>query len=210
MFHSKIAQAALAATLGLGLAAGAQAGERHRDRDENAAALAAKTSAAQAIAAAEQQTGGRALKVNFENEKGKPAYEVRILSKGALSEVYVDPDTGKVTGTKDKSARRGRDDRAEFSEMASASSSLSAAIHAAEAKTGARALEARIRDIDGIVFYRVEVAKGDKGSKVTVDSAGKVVKISAAEEDEDRVGHHREHERGEHHEHHEHGDRDED
>ena len=172
MFHSKIAQAALAATVGLGLAAGAQAGERHRDRDENAAALAAKTSAAAAVAAAERQTGGRALKVDFETEKGKPAYEVRVLAKGALSEVYVDPDSGKVTGTKEKSARREREDRSEFSEMASASSSLAAAIRAAEAKTGARAVEARTRDVDGIVFYRVEVAKDEKGSQVTVEFSG--------------------------------------
>ncbi len=206
MNRSKTLQAALATVVGLGIAAGAQARDRHHDRDEATLALAAQTSVAAAVATAEQQTGGRAMKVEFEKENGKPAYEVRVLSKGALSLVYVDPDTGKVIGTKAKTGRGDRDDGDEMAEIAAAPTTLGAAIHAAKAKTGARAVEARVRDVEGIVFYRIEVAKGQTVNEVTVDSAGKVVRVSAAEEDEDRD---EDHHHG-HREHHEHEDHDED
>jgi uncharacterized membrane protein YkoI len=53
----------------------------------------------QAIATAEQQTGGRATRAKLENEKGKMLYEVKVAGKDKATEVQIDAQDGKVLAT---------------------------------------------------------------------------------------------------------------
>jgi uncharacterized membrane protein YkoI len=99
MRRSKIIPAAMAAVIVLGSTGAAFSAkaetETHRQQEINAV-LKAKTSLAQAIAAAEQDTGGKAVETGLENQDGVMAYEVKIAKGDTLQKVLVDLDSGKV------------------------------------------------------------------------------------------------------------------
>ncbi|MEQ8693971.1 MAG: PepSY domain-containing protein [Gammaproteobacteria bacterium] len=186
MLRSKIIPATMAAVIALGVTGGAFAASGGSDNtQEIAAALGAKTSITQAIAAAEQQTGGRALKIGLEMEKGSYLYEITTASKDKIAEVSVDPTSGKVVRTDDKGliARFfDSEDRGKLSELTASPTTLAAAIAAAEQHTGGKAIEASFDDEDGSVQFEIEVAKDGLVHKVQIDSAsGKVLKVAAAE-----------------------------
>ena len=112
MFRSKIIPAILAATLGLGSAAAvfaANGANQNHAQQEAIAIQNAKTSLVQAIAAAEQHTGGKAIESGIENQNGKIiAYEVKVVTGNTVQEVLVDLGTGqvmKVTAAKSEHAK---------------------------------------------------------------------------------------------------------
>jgi uncharacterized membrane protein YkoI len=189
MLRFRIVPAVIAAafTLAAGGAAFASP-EGHEGGREIAAMLAAKTSAAEAIATAEQQTGGRAMKIDIEKDNGAYLYEIKTMSQDKISEVFVDPDSGKVVRSDDKGlfARFFDDeDREEFAKVAAAPTTLAAAIATAEQHTGGKAIEARVDDDDDTVVFKIEVAKDNVVHKVMVDGAtGKVLRVKTAENGE--------------------------
>ncbi len=189
MFHFKVIPAALAAVVALGAtqAAFAKSGE-HENGKEIAAVLGAKTSAAQAIAAAEQKTGGRAMKIDVEKEKGAYLYEVKTVAKDKISEVFVDLTSGQVVRTDDEGLIDrifDRGDRDEFAKLAALPTTLAAAIATAEQHTSGKAIKAGFDDENGALLFKIEIAKDNTTQRVKIDSAtGKVVKVSAAEDGE--------------------------
>ena len=73
-----------------------------KDGENQAATLAtAKISLGQAITSAEQHTGGKAAKAEFEQTKAGWAYEVEIVNGGKTVDVRVNPDTGTVISAVD-------------------------------------------------------------------------------------------------------------
>lgn len=104
MFQSRIITASLAAAIALGGAGAAFAanGENRNEQrdDEQQEAVAvqnAKISLAQAISAAEQYTGGKAIDSGIENHDGKVlGYDVKVIKSGAVQQVLVDMGTGHV------------------------------------------------------------------------------------------------------------------
>jgi uncharacterized membrane protein YkoI len=102
MFLNKFAPYALATALLLGaVGAGtvALASERERDRDTAAeiqAVAAMRTTLPQAIAAAEQATGGRAIEAGVEHENGRLTLKVETQKGTERQEVTINPDTGAV------------------------------------------------------------------------------------------------------------------
>lgn len=99
MIRSRILPAAMAAILIVGAAGATYAGtDRHEmtDAQEAATILAAGTSLSQAIAIAEQRTGGTAIESALEQHGGIVAYEVRTAKDGTIQTVLVSPDSGKV------------------------------------------------------------------------------------------------------------------
>ena len=112
MLRSRIAAVALASTLGAGLAGVALAASDAKEASEQqeiAAVTSAKTSLSQAIAAAEQQTGGKAVSAAFEDRDGTKGYEVAIASGSKLQKVLVDPETGNVIKTLANDAKADED-----------------------------------------------------------------------------------------------------
>jgi uncharacterized membrane protein YkoI len=103
MRRSKIIPAAMAAVIILGsagVALSANAETETSRQQEISAVLKAKTSLAQAIAAAEQETGGKAVETGLENQHGVMAYEVKIAKGDTLQMVLVDLESGKVIKVK--------------------------------------------------------------------------------------------------------------
>ena len=96
--------AALAAgVIGIGVAATGATGyakEQQESATNEAAILAsAKITMAQAIAAAEQQAGGKAVGSGIEDQDGTVYFEVEVVKDNTRQKVLVDPQTGKVVKT---------------------------------------------------------------------------------------------------------------
>jgi len=191
MIRSKILPATMAAVFALGTAGAAFASSgEHGDGREIAAVLDAKISVAEAIAAAEQHSGGRAMKIDIDDENGAYLFEVKTVSKEKITEIFVDPASGKVVRSDDEGliARIfDREDQDELAKLAASPTTLAAAIATAEQHTGGKAIEARVDDDDdNAMSFKVEVAKDNAVHKVIVDGAtGKVVKVKTADHDED-------------------------
>ena len=98
MVRSNITLTTLVAVVTLAGASAAFAGERNEtdQQSELNAVTNAKTSLSQAIAAAEQETGGKAIGTGLENQDGVMAYEIEIAKGNTLQRVLVDSDSGKI------------------------------------------------------------------------------------------------------------------
>jgi uncharacterized membrane protein YkoI len=95
MRRSKIFPLVLAA--GMAIAGAALAGDTEiSPQKEIDAIFGAKISISQAIAAAEQATGGKAYSARIDNMNGVVAYEVKTAKTGVLEMVSVDINAGKV------------------------------------------------------------------------------------------------------------------
>lgn len=189
MFRSKIIPFAAAAAMACGLAATAYAESgSHENSKETAIVLGAKTSIAQAIAAAEQQSLGRALRIDVEKENGAYLYEVKTASADKISKVFIDPMSGRVVHVADEGllARLlDRDDKAEFDKLTTAPTTLAAAVAAAEQHVGGKAVEAGLDDDNGALFFKIAVARDNAIHHVRIDStSGKVTSASVDDDGE--------------------------
>ena len=102
MLRTKIVPIAVAAVIAVGSALGVayaannKHGGENEGAQERAALVNAKTSLAQAIATAEQQSGGKAIDAGLENEKGTMTFAVEVAKDNTVQKVLVDLQTGKV------------------------------------------------------------------------------------------------------------------
>lgn len=111
MLRRKLMTAALvgtlaAGTLGGSVAAYARNGGDSRT-DETSIVANAKITMAQAIAAAEQQVGGKAAGSEIEDQDGTVYFEVQVLKNGTRHKVLIDPQSGKVVKTVTAENERG-------------------------------------------------------------------------------------------------------
>jgi|SRR5512132_2028660 uncharacterized membrane protein YkoI len=183
MLRSKFIPATMAAVIALGAGADSAATGEHENAGEIAAALAAKVSPAQAIATAEQQTGGRAVKIDVEGKNDTHFYEIKTISGEKLAAVLVDSATGKIVSTEARIFDE--EDRMELAGLDSSPTTLAAAIGTAEQQVGGKAVEAGYENENGQMLFEVEVAKDKTVHKVEIDAAtGKVVKVANGEDGE--------------------------
>ena len=102
MLRSKLVLMAMAAAFALGsatsvaYAAKNEHGDEREGAQEIATILSARTSLAQAIATAEQQSGGKAIDAGIEKENGVTAFAIEVAKDNAVQKVLVDLETGKV------------------------------------------------------------------------------------------------------------------
>jgi uncharacterized membrane protein YkoI len=100
MIRNKLLTATLAGVIAssVGGLAAAYAGNDNA-ADEATIMANAKITMAQAIAAAEQQVGGRAIGSGIEDQDGTVYYEVQVVKDGSRQNVLIDPQTGKIIKT---------------------------------------------------------------------------------------------------------------
>jgi uncharacterized membrane protein YkoI len=107
----RIASLAFATLLAVAAAAGAA---QAQDRDQNARDIAAlanmKVTLPQAIAAAEQQAGGRAVSADVSRAQGTTRIAVEVVGPQGVKTLLVDAQTGQVTATQDGGQDDGDDD----------------------------------------------------------------------------------------------------
>lgn len=91
---------ATAAAIAAGtLATAGTAFARDSSTDEAAIMARAKVTMSQAIAAAEQQTGGKAVGSGIEDQDGTVFLEVQVLKDNQRHKVLIDPQSGQVVKT---------------------------------------------------------------------------------------------------------------
>ena len=186
MVRSKLIPVAVLAAVALsGVPAAFAASKKSEDSPEIAAVLSAKTTLGQAISAAEQETGGRALKAEMHNEKDTYLYEIETVAKDQLAEVLIDPATGKVTRRESKgliAKMLDGHEQAEFDALNAAPTTLASALTAAEQHIGGTAIEGAFENEHGTSLFEIEVAKDKIMHRVKVDATtGKVMKVSTLE-----------------------------
>jgi len=92
---------AIGALLATGIASGVALASADNEGDIDAATLARATiSLTQAIATAEQQTGGRAVSADLRAENGVPRIEVETAGPQGAKTVVVDAQSGRVATTR--------------------------------------------------------------------------------------------------------------
>ena len=91
------------------------------------------------------------------------------------------------------------DQQSELNAVTNAKTSLSQAIVAAEQETGGKAVDTGLENQDGVMAYEIEIAKGNTLQRVLVDSdSGKIIKVMAADADDENAEHENHDEEGEH------------
>jgi uncharacterized membrane protein YkoI len=156
------------------------------NRHDAAAVMGATVTPQQAIAAAEQNAGGHAMRIDFKHEKGADLYRVKVLVNGAAEIVKIDSSSGKVLSSEKPGIVERvleREDKNEVTKLQNAKTTFVAAIDAAEKQTGGKTVEARVEDEDGHLAYEVQTVKDKTKQRVRVDvDTGQVV-ASTGDED---------------------------
>ena len=148
----------------------------------------AQTSLVHAVRVAEQQTSGRARKVEMERERGVEVYEIQTVSKDGSTTILIDPISGNVVRTETSGFLSSitkifnrddqRKDHAAFAQLEASAMTLAGAIEAAEKETGGRAVKAALKRQYGATLFEVRVVKDWIMQKVLVDPAtAKIVTV---------------------------------
>jgi uncharacterized membrane protein YkoI len=140
-----------------------------------------KVTLADAIAAAQRASHGKAMDASIEVENGRPVYRILTYAAGKIWEGTVDADTAAVLGeakTVDTSTLDPQDQE-EIAALDAARVSLAGAVGAAEKKVGGRAVDAGLEGQNGKVVYVAEVLKGREMHRVAVDpESGEAVALA--------------------------------
>ena len=155
---------------------------------------ASQSSIVQAIGVAEQETGGRARKVEIERKRGVDVYEIKTVAKDKSIKVLVDPASGKVLSVSGAGIFASianlfdddwRKEQAALVQLEASPMTLAAAIAAAERETGGRATKASLKSRDGQTLFEVGVIKDFVPHKVMVEPASGKVFARAERKDKD-------------------------
>jgi uncharacterized membrane protein YkoI len=86
-----------------------------KSAENDALAIAtAKISLTQAVTAAEQHTGGKCARAEYERHKGQWVYDVEVVQNTKVMDVKVDPTSGTIiSATEDKADRDDEHDKAD-------------------------------------------------------------------------------------------------
>ena len=164
--------AALAAALAFCTVPALAATAAQANRPDVADFQHAKISLEEAVAAAEKQSGGRVTDASYQEMNGKSGYAVTALAAGKMRELWVDPQSGQVTPrptTSTAEANQQALDKAEFSDLHGAKTTLSQAIAMAEQHGSGKAIGAGIEKRNDKIGYNVQLLRDGKLSTVWVD-----------------------------------------
>jgi uncharacterized membrane protein YkoI len=176
-----------ASTVAILLGAGTTAWAGREDKENQAdlrALSGAKVSLQQAVASAQQKTGGRAFDATIEDENGTPVYWVATIANGTVGQVRVDPMSGAVQ----VSPRTGHDEREHREDAALASGvklDLAAAIQAVSGQVQGPIAEAGLDSENGLPVYHVAAAGNGGMLEFKVDPNTGNVTAAPKERDED-------------------------
>lgn len=159
----------LAITLGLGMSSVA-----HAVSSREADALNKSTvSLAQATQIAEKQEAGKTIGAEFDIEKNRAIWEVKVLGAAGVKEYKIDASTGAVVKVEDEHIRgklinfvTGMN----LTDLNNAKTPLSQAVADAEKKMGGKAVKVEVEHERGAVQYDIFVRAGDKTNKVKVEA----------------------------------------
>lgn len=124
-----------------------------------------------AISTAEKASGGKAIDVSFDDDKGG-TYEVTVINGDKTEHYTVNAVAKPAAAMPDKSlmAKANIETKGEKDALAAAKLSLSDAVAKAETQTKGKAIGAELTRKDKATFYDVDVVGAGKVMQVTVDA----------------------------------------
>lgn len=182
-----LAAGAFAALLGAGPAAWAH------EEGPGPAALrtlaSAKVSLQQAVATAQQKTGGRAFEATIEQDNGTAAYWIATVANGGgVTHLRVDATSGAVR-VSPAQASVSPEHQQDASLAAGAKLDLAAAIQAASAQAPGPVAGASLNNENGQAIYQVAIATPGRVRQFNVDAAtGKVTASPQGRDEGDHRG----------------------
>lgn len=160
----------LAITLGLGMSSAANA-VSSREAD---ALNKSTVSLTQATQIAEKQEAGKTIGAEFDIEKDRAIWEVKVLGAAGVKEYKIDASTGAVVKVEDEHIRgklinfvTGMN----LTDLNNAKTPLAQAVADAEKKMNGKAVKVEVEHERGAVQYDIFVRTGDKTSKVKVEAS---------------------------------------
>ena len=166
--HLRTIASAIALGLGLTLAA-------HAAGPSEAEALSKATvSLAQATQIAEKQDSGKTIAAEFDIEKGRPLWEIRVLGTGGVKEYKIDASSGAVVKVEDERIRgklitfvTGMN----LKDLGNAKTPLVQAVSDAEKKFGGKAVKVQVEHERGGIQYDIFVRVADKTEKLKIEAS---------------------------------------
>ena len=160
----------LAAALGLGLTLAAYAA----GPGEAEALNKATVSLAQATQIAEKQDSGKTIAAEFDIEKGRPLWEIRVLGTGGVKEYKIDASSGAVVKVEDERIRgkittfvTGMN----LKDLGNAKTPLVQAVSDAEKKLSGKAVKVQVEHERGGIQYDIFVRVADKTEKIKIEAS---------------------------------------
>jgi len=160
----------LAATLGLAMSSSAYAVSSR----EAEALDKATVSLTQATQIAEKQEPGKTIGAEFDIEKDRAIWEVKVLGNGGVKEYKIDASTGAVVKVEDEHIRgklinfvTGMN----LKDLNSAKTTLVQAVTAAEKNMNGKAVKVEVEHERGAVQYDIFVRTADKTNKVKIEAS---------------------------------------
>jgi len=159
-----------AAVLGLGMSSTVYAvGSREAD-----ALNKSTVSLTQATQIAEKQEPGKTIGAEFDIEKDRALWEVKVLGNGGVKEYKIDAMTGTVVKIEDEHIRGKLTNFVtgmNLKDLNSAKTTLAEAVSAAEKKMNGKAVKVEVEHERGAVQYDIFVRTADKTNKVKVEAS---------------------------------------
>ena len=147
---------------------------------ESKALAGATVSLSQAVDIGEKQGLGKSVGVEFDIEKDRALWEVKILNSSGLQEFKVDAISGQVIKVEDEHLR-GRlmnfITGMSLKDLEAVKTTLAQAVVVAENQTQGKAVKVQVEHEHGGIQFEVFTRVGDSSKKVKIDAAsGKALK----------------------------------
>ena len=174
--HPYIFSLAFLAMVSFGGLASAQA----LNSRESKALAGATVSLSQAVDIGEKQGLGKSVGVEFDIEKDRALWEVKILNSSGLQEFKVDAISGQVIKVEDEHLR-GRLTNfitgVTLKDLEAVMTSMAQAVVVAENQTQGKAVKVQVEHEHGGIQFEVFTRVGDSSKKLKIDAAsGKALK----------------------------------
>ena len=160
----------LATALGLGMPLAANAAGPHEAEALNKATV----TLAQATQIAERQEPGKTISAEFDIEKDRPLWEVKVLGNGGVKEYKIDASSGAVVKIEDEHIRgklinfvTGMN----LKDLNNAKTPLVQAVSAAEKKMNGKAVKVQVEHERGAIQYDIFIRAADKTEKVKIEAS---------------------------------------
>jgi uncharacterized membrane protein YkoI len=160
----------LAAALGFGMTLAAHAvGPREAE-----ALNKATVQLTQATQIAEKQEPGKTISVEFDIEKDRPLWEVKVLGNGGVKEYKIDASSGAVVKVEDEHIRGKLTNFVtgmNLKDLDNAKTPLVQAVSTAEKKLNGKAVKVQVEHEHGSIQYDIFVRAADKTMKVKIEAS---------------------------------------
>ena len=129
---------------------------------------------AQATQIAEKQEPGKTISAEFDIEKDRPLWEVKVLGNGGVKEYKIDASSGAVVKIEDEHIRgklinfvTGMN----LKDLNNAKTPLVQAVSAAEKKMNGKAVKVQVEHEHGAIQYDIFIRAADKTEKIKIEAS---------------------------------------